>query len=209
MYCPQSFAVTDLDVLHDFIESHSFGTLVSIGASVPTASHLPLLLDRTRGPAGTLIGHLAAANPQAARADGKVVLAIFQGPDAYISPTWYEEENVVPTWNYVAVHATGILKRIIDPSRKLEIVRRYVAFYEADLPNPWSLDSADPAFIEKLLTAIDGFEIEIDRLEGKWKLNQNHPPARRERVIRALNEAGGEDRTQIADLMTEMLTTNR
>lgn len=205
MYRPQSFAVDDRDRLHDFIESHSFAALVSLDGSDPTANHLPLLLDRDRGPAGTLIGHLAAANPQAREADGQKVLAIFQGPHAYVSPTWYEEQNVVPTWNYVAVHATGILRRITDPSQKLEIVRRYVDFYEAGRPNPWSIGDADFEFVENLLPAIDGFEIEIESMEGKWKLNQNHTPARRERVIRALKEHGGEHERQIAELMLQTL----
>lgn len=205
MYTPTSFIETDQDKLHGFIQQHSFATLVSQTAPEPLASHLPLLLDRDAGSHGTLIGHMARANPQWRQAEGQVVLVIFHGPHAYISPTWYEAVDVVPTWNYVAVHAYGKLRLEMDRCRTLEIVRQYVEFYEANLPHPWSLDEADADFVDGLLDAIVGFEIVIDRMEGKWKLNQNHDDRRRTNVIRALREAGGEDQNQIAAMMSERL----
>jgi transcriptional regulator len=203
MYVPASFAVTELAVLHDFIERHSFATLVSHDGREPFASHVPLLLDREAGPNGWLVGHVARANPQWKHAGGQRVLAIFNGPHAYISPTWYAAQNVVPTWNYVAVHAYGVLQLIDDRERLREIVRRTVAVYEANMPQPWSVDAPEASFVDKLLEAIVGFEIEVDRIEGKWKLNQNHDVQRRQRVVEALRAQGSAEGLQIADLMVE------
>ena len=205
MYIPTSFVESDQSKLHSFMQKHSFATLVSLDGLEPIASHLPLLLDRTSGPHGRLIGHMARANTQWQHSEGQNVLAVFHGPHAYISPRWYEAANVVPTWNYVAVHAYGRLRLETDRHQLLEIVRRYVDFYESDLPQPWSVDDADPDFVTNLLSAIVGFEIVIDRIEGKWKLNQNHDTSRRKNVIRALNEGGGEDQQQIGALMLQSM----
>jgi transcriptional regulator len=201
MYIPASFQETDINKLHDFIEQHSFATLISQHESEPIASHLPLLLDRKSSSNGRLIGHMARANPQWQSAAGQHVLVIFHGPHAYISPTWYEAQNVVPTWNYIAVHAYGLFRLIEDQDRLLEIVSQTVRQYESPRPQPWSMDSPDSEFIDKLLSAIVGFEIDIERLEGKWKLNQNHPPERREKVICGLRETARHDEMQIADWM--------
>lgn len=201
MYIPASFQETDIDKQHDFIEQHSFATLISQHDSESVASHLPLLLDRKSSSNGRLIGHMARANPQWQTVAGQQVLVIFHGPHAYISPTWYEAQNVVPTWNYIAVHTYGLFRLIEDRDRLLEIVSQTVRQYESPRPQPWSMDSPDPEFIDNLLSAIVGFEIDIERLEGKWKLNQNHPPERREKVIRGLRETARYDEMQIADWM--------
>jgi transcriptional regulator len=200
MYVPPAFAETDPDKLHDFIERHSFGLLVSQVDGVPFATHLPVLLDRRAGPHGTLIGHMARANPQWRELDGQTALAVFSGPHAYVSPTWYEAENVVPTWNYAAVHAYGPAAVILDRPTLLEIVRRSVTAYEAALPRPWTLDESS-LLVDRMLSQIVGFRIAIDRLEGKWKLNQNHPADRRTKVVRALRQRGDENAAGIADLM--------
>lgn len=209
MYTPPSFAETDRETLHEVIEQHSFATLVSQAADEPVASHLPLLLDRDHGPHGRLVGHMAKANPQWREAADKQVLAIFHGPHAYISPAWYEAANVVPTWNYVAVHAYGVLRLDDNRSRRLEIVRRYVDVYEAAREQPWSLDDAPSDFVDGLLDAIVGFTIDIDRLEGKRKLNQNHDKERQRRVVRALQQAGSDNNRQIARLMSDQLAEER
>ena len=141
MYIPTAFAESDLTNLHDFIEQNSFGLLVTHVDGLPFASHLPFLLERTTGPKGTLVGHLARANPQWAEASGQNALATFSGPHAYISPTWYESEQVVPTWNYVAVHVYGRIQIIEDEPSLLEIVQRSVHFYEQAMPRPWSFDA--------------------------------------------------------------------
>ena len=201
MYIPASFRVTDRDRLLDFMRDNSFATLVSRVGGEPFASHLPLLLEPNVGPHDTLIGHMARANPQW-RSDDDAFLAIFSGPHAYISPTWYAAENTVPTWNYVAVHAYGRFELIEDRDTLERIVRDSVAVYEAGQPQPWQIDSP-PDLIYKLLAAIVGFRIEITRLEGKWKLNQNHPEERRARVARVLKERGDENSLEIARLMAE------
>lgn len=203
MYIPLSFVETNRSTLHDFIESHSFATLISHHAGEPSASHVPLLLERDSGPHGRLIGHLAKANPQWESAADQSVLAIFHGPHAYISPEWYAAHNVVPTWNYVAVHAYGRMKLIDDRARLASIIRRTVETYEQPRATPWLLDAPDADFVDKLLNAIVCFEIDIERLEGKWKLNQNHPTERRDKVIAGLLSTGHPEAAAIAELMKQ------
>jgi transcriptional regulator len=205
MYLPGHFAERDLTKLHEFIEQHSFGLLVSQVDGLPFASHLPFLLERTAGPQGTLVGHMARANPQWREADGQTALVIFSGPHAYISPTWYEAEHLVPTWNYAAVHAYGRVQIIEDESALLEIVQKAVAVFEQAMPQPWSFDGSE-AFVERLLMQIVGFRIEVEKIEGKWKLNQNHPVERRKKVVRALREQGGENAEAVAAMMQAMLS---
>jgi transcriptional regulator len=204
MYTPASFNEPDRDKAFDAIERFSFGLLVSTHDGEPLASHLPLLLDRKAGANGSLIGHMARANPQWQQADGQRVLAVFQGPHAYISPTWYEAGNVVPTWNYVAVHAYGTFRAVHEPDALLEILDDYVRHYESPMPEPWRFD-AGSEYNRKLAGAIVGFRIEITQLEAKWKLNQNQPRERREKVIAALEASGEQDDRDIAALMREGL----
>jgi len=203
MYMPTAFQETDLTTLHRFIEQHSFALLCSaVEDGTPFASHLPLLLDRQAAPLGVLVGHMARANPQWRHADGKPVLAVFSGPHAYVSPAWYGTEQVVPTWNYVVVHATGVLRPIHDRDALLAIVRQTVSVYEGARSRPWQLGEPDD-FLERMLRAIVGFRIEIAGIEGKWKLSQNHSRSRREGVMRGLREEGGDDAAIIAGLMEQ------
>jgi transcriptional regulator len=206
MYLPAAFAETDRAKLHDFIEQNSFGLLVSQVEGLPFATHLPFLLDRTTGPHGTLIGHLARANPQWREVGGQSALAIFSGPHVYVSPTWYEAEQVVPTWNYTAVHAYGRVEVVEDRDAVLEIVQKFVAVYEAAMPKPWSFDGIG-TFADRMVAQIVGFRIEIERIEGKWKLNQNHPVERRQKVVRVLQQREDENSQAIAALMQAMLPT--
>jgi transcriptional regulator len=200
MYVPAAFAETDLAVLQAFVEQHSFGLLVTTVAGAPFATHLPFLMDRGTGPQGTLLCHVARANPQWKEAAGQTALAVFSGPHAYISPTWYAAENVVPTWNYAAVHVYGRIEVVEDADRLHDLVGAMVEEYERVLPKPWSLGERTE-YLERMLAQIVGLRIEIDRVEGKWKLNQNHPIERREKVIRALREQGEENAVRVADLM--------
>lgn len=205
MYIPPHFAVSDRNSLYEFIEAHSFAILVSQHGEEPFATHLPFLLRRDEAPHGTLIGHMAKANPHWQFADGKPVLVVFAGPHAYISPSWYEAENVVPTWNYVAVHVYGTLHTLHEPDALTGILNDSLAEFEVP-ESPWKFDPSSD-FAAKLRKQIVGFRIDITRMEGKWKLNQNHPRERREKVIRALRARGDSDSLAIADLMEAALRT--
>ena len=204
MYVPTHFAETDPATLHAVIEAHSFGLLVSDIGGVPFATHLPFLLEPSSGPHGTLVGHMARANPHWRGLAGQTALAVFSGPHAYISPSWYEAENVVPTWNYSAIHASGPVLLIEDRDGLLDIVERSVAVYESAMPAPWKLD-ASGIFLDRMLAQIVGFRIEIATIEGKWKMSQNHPVERREKVIRALGERGDVDSTAVAEMIRQTL----
>jgi transcriptional regulator len=199
MYVPAHFSQTDHDEIVRFVAAHGFATLCSVDEEgVPFASHVPLLVaDPTPGRI-VLEGHVARANGQWRHADGKAVVAIFSGPHHYISPTWYGESGTVPTWNYLAVHATGIFHALHDADSLRRIVSRAVEVYEAGRPSPWR---PDVGVVEPLLAGIVGFRVEVTRLDAKGKLNQNHPPERRERVIRAWEAEGGEDARAIAEAM--------
>ncbi len=178
MYVPAAFAEADTAKLHDFMRRQSFAVLTSNGGGGLVASHLPLLLDREAGPRGHLLGHMARANPQWRGVEGEA-MAVFSGPHAYVSPSWYEEEGTVPTWNYVAVHAYGSFHVVEGRDALLDILRRSVTTYEGRGPEPWSFDES-ASHVEAMLRAIVGFRIEISRLEGKWKLSQNQPEDRSE-----------------------------
>jgi transcriptional regulator len=201
MYIPASFRETDKTKLHDFMDEYSFATLISQGSEGLVGSHLPVLLDRNSGPFGELFGHMARANSQWRQTQGEAMV-VFSGPHAYISPTWYEAEDTVPTWNYAAVHAYGALEVIDDPEPLKEILRRSVAVFEGSRPRPWVFDeSADS--IQMRLKSIVGFRIAINRLEGKWKLSQNRPEVERKRVVRVLSDRSDDDARAIARLMEE------
>ena len=204
MYVPYHFHEAELKSLHDFIQQQSFGLLVSQVDGLPFATHLPFLLERDSGENGTLVGHTARANPQCAAAKDQTVLAVFSGPHTYISPTWYETDNVVPTWNYVAVHAIGKLEMVEDQSNVSKIVQTMTEFYEKTMPKPWSFDQST-VFAERLLTQIVGFRIVIEKLEGKWKLSQNHPVERQEKVVEALRKQGDENSQAISMMMHDRL----
>jgi transcriptional regulator len=204
MYIPATFARKDSVALQDFMERNSFATLVTRHADGDVvAGHIPLLLDRTAGGLGCLFGHVARANRQWRDVEGDV-LTIFSGPHVYVSPRWYESDEVVPTWNYVAVHAYGPLQVLENRDELIEILRRMLEVYEAGASEPWTLERSGPA-IDRMLAAIIGFRIPIHRLEGKWKLSQNHSPERQARVIAALEAEGDEDARGIAMLMRKNL----
>jgi transcriptional regulator len=182
MYTPQAFREERIDILHDAISSGGLATLVTLSGEGLIASHVPLLLDPQPAPYGTLIGHLARPNPQARGAIGEA-LAIFLGPESYVTPSWYatkrETGKVVPTWNYVAVHAYGPLQFIDDPEEVREIVKQLTERHEAGRTAPWAVSDAPEDFIAGMLQAIIGFRLTINRLDGKWKMSQNRPAADR------------------------------
>jgi transcriptional regulator len=200
MYVPELFEMKDREVLLDFIQKNSFAILVSQKDGKLLATHLPLLLDKNIGPQGYLYGHMARANPHWKEIDGEV-LVIFSGPHIYISPSWYEETEAVPTWNYITVHVYGNFHLINDRSDLLKILQNLINFYESSLPKPWNIAMAPSDYIHKLLKGIVGFKIEITRIEGKWKISQNQSVERQRKVIAALEKYGGENAIKIAELM--------
>jgi len=178
MYLPRAFVDEDLTRLQGVIQHSRLATLVTWGALGLQASHVPLLLDPAQGANGTLYGHLAKANPQCAElASGAEALLIFMGEDAYISPSFYpskaEHGKVVPTWNYVAVHAYGQPEVFTDPQRLLQVVEGLTGRHEAGRQQPWQVADAPGDYIDGMLKAIVGFALPIQRLEGKRKLSQN------------------------------------
>ncbi|MBX3415454.1 MAG: FMN-binding negative transcriptional regulator [Pirellulales bacterium] len=203
MYTPSSFKVSDTAQLHATMRSYSFATLVTQGARGLTATHLPILLDANVEPHGRLLGHMARANPQWRDITGEA-LVIFSGPHAYVSASWYETPGTVPTWNYVTVHAYGTLRLLEDPASVHGILQRTATTFEAANQQPWTYDDSDPEF-NQMLREIVGFEIEISRIEGKSKLNQNHPEERRWKVVSALERQGDENSSAIAQLMRATL----
>jgi transcriptional regulator len=193
MYIPAAFAEDQVPVLHDAIRAFGFATLVSQTANGLMASHLPLLVEPAPAPFGTLIGHFARANPHAADATGET-LAIFLGPQGYITPQYYatkrQTAKVVPTWNYAAIHAYGTMRFIDDRDGKLAIVTRLTEHHEGKLAVPWQVSDAPADFIDIMLNSIIGFEMTITRLEGKWKMSQNRPEIDRVGVIEGLRADG-------------------
>jgi transcriptional regulator len=204
MYVPSFFQGPAQPAVFDFIESHSFGLVISGTGGELCATHLPLLLRRDVGPHGQLVGHMARANPHWRQMAGAEVLAIFSGPHAYISPSWYEAVDVVPTWNYLAVHAAGRCEILDDEQAAIQVVADYVSFYEQSMPRPWQLD-ATTSYNKKLVKQIVAFRVDITRLEAKWKLSQNHPAERREKVANHLDESPDPEAREIGRLMRESL----
>ncbi len=205
MYIPAAFREDRLDVLHRIIREHSFVTLVSNGSDGLIATHLPVLLDERKGKLGTLVGHVARENPHwRSFAGDQDTLAIFQGPHAYVSPSWYTTPFAVPTWNYVAVHAYGRPRIVEDEARLYGIVAELVKAFEGQFTYAWDLD-ARREYAEKLLKNIVGFEMEITRLEGKRKLSQNRSRADQEGVVAGLRERGEPLDVALAQLMSANL----
>jgi transcriptional regulator len=191
LYRPTHFRVDDEDTLFAFIEQNAFGTLVCAGDSGIAVSHIPFLPRRDAGGI-TLLGHMARANPQwEALASAKHVLAIFQGPHAYVSPSWYANHPAVPTWNYAVVHARGRVSAMDDAGLH-ELLERLSTAYEADRPRAWRMAEQPEEFLTKMKRAIVGFEMQVESLEGKFKLSQNRPEDF-ERVVAALESEGEAD----------------
>lgn len=210
MYNPAHFAETRPEIMHALIDAHPLGTLVTLGSAGLDANHIPFEIDPTPTPAapfGTLRAHVARANPvwKDFRADLDA-LVIFQGPQAYITPTWYVESKpahgkVVPTWNYCVVHAHGPLRAIDDREWLRAQVGRLVHRQEATQPKPWQVADAPADYLEQQLAAIVGIEIPIARLVGKWKLSQNRPATDRAGVVAGLDRQGTDSATAMAQLV--------
>lgn len=206
MYNPPSFAEHDVGVMQAFIEAHPFGALVTASPSGLFATHLPLVLDRERGNYGTLWGHIARANPHHELAgEGSEALVLFTGVDSYVTPSLYPSKakhgKVVPTWNYIAVHAHGTLRFVREPDALKRHLAQLTARHEAPRPQPWSIDDAPDGYVDKQLRAIVGVELEITRLDGKWKMSQNRGAEDIDGVIEGLGESDDARQREVADVV--------
>ena len=201
MYTPKHFVESRVESLHGLIRAYPFATLVTRAADGLTANHLPFELVGE-----VLHGHVARGN-ELARLDGAEVLLVFQGPDGYISPNWYpskhETGREVPTWNYAVVHVHGRLRVIDDAAWLRRLLETLTDHHEAGQPRPWKISDAPDDHIEKSLRAIVGLEVAIDRIEGKFKLSQNHPARNRAGVVAGLRERDGDGDAELAAWMTQ------
>ena len=195
MYIPKHFEENRVEVMHGLIRAHPLAAFVTLTLEGLDANHIPFELDPEPAPFGTLRGHIARANPLWREHLAEVqALAIFQGSDAYISPSWYpskqEHGKVVPTWNYVVVHAYGLVRIIEDRTWLRDFVQRLTNHHEAQRPTPWKVTDAPADYIEQQLGGIIGLEMPITRLVGKWKSGQNRSVADQEGVAKQLSQQG-------------------
>ena len=176
MYTPKHFEENDPQILHDLMREFSFALLVTAKNGTPFGSHLPLGVKAT-GAKGTLFGHLARANDHWRQFDGGTeAMAVFQGPHSYISPNWYVNDGLVPTWNYATIHAYGRPKVTHDPVETIDILRQLIDANETDATNKWSMSRLSSHEVEKQLNGIVAFSMQIERVEGKFKMGQNRAP---------------------------------
>jgi len=212
MHLPAHFEEANLSVLHSLIRSHPLGAWVTQIEGALVVNHIPFLIDASRGALGTLVGHVARPNT-VWKSCGRDVesVVVFQGPEHYISPSWYpskqETGKVVPTWNYAVVHARGVPIVFEDPERLRAHVTALTELHEAEAEIPWHVSDAPPDFIGNLLRGIVGIEIPIAALTGKWKVSQNRGDADRRAVVEALRRQGDSRSTTMAELVAN--ATNR
>ena len=201
LYVPGHFHVRDRAAVARLLHDHPFATLVTPSAPEPFVSHVPLLHVADCEPHGTLLGHFARANPHAGGAGSRESIAIFHGPHAYVSPSWYAEPaTAVPTWNYAVVHAHGALELARDAAETRAILDALIHRFESNRPAPWQ-PGLDRAQLDALVAVIVGFRIRVRRLDAKFKLSQNRPPVDRARVASALAAEGHAEALATAEWM--------
>jgi transcriptional regulator len=201
MYNPNHFRIDDQAVLFDFMSNNNFGILVTIDHGTPIATHLPFLIEPDRGAHGTLIGHIATANSQwQSFSSQREALVIFQGAHTYISPSWYQSQPGVPTWNYATAHAYGIPRIIDDSQATHKMLSGLVNKHEAAFKQPWAMKLPDDYYRQQT-NAIVVFEIELNRIEGKFKMSQNRSAEDRSGVIAALDQSGDANSIEVSHLI--------
>jgi transcriptional regulator len=203
MYVPPTFAVDSPEAIRALIATYDFATLVSHGQGGLTATHVPVLLEPGRGPQGTLVTHLARANPHAQALDGAETLAIFQGPHGYVSPSLYATHPSVPTWNYAVAHVYGRARAVTDPQSLRAMLETLVAKHETGRATPWSMAGLSAEYMDKMLRGIIGIEIEISRIEAKLKLSQNRNRIDRAQVTEAFNTSPLAHERELGAYMTK------
>lgn len=210
MYQPKPFRIDEHTPLHNLIKNNALGILVTTLDGTLEVNHVPVVLDIDSGDYGRLRFHLARANPLAdwlASSSAKVeqVVFVFRAEQAYISPDWYGQENMVPTWNYAVAHAHGLVE-VLDDDALVSVLNDLSAAQEGRLPKaPWTTQKMDQNLYEKMRRAIIGFQMPIARLEGKFKMSQNRPPEARAGVIRALSDLASENDQKTAETMHNLL----
>jgi len=213
MYQPKSFRQDNVDEMKAMMKAYPLATLVTTGQHGTQANHIPLILKEVAAGEHVLWGHIAKANPLWQELDNSAsVLAIFHGPNGYVSPNYYptkqEHSKVVPTWNYVAVHVRGQLAFIHEDHWKLEMLNNLTAQHESQQKDPWSVNDAPKEFTQSLLGAIVGFEIKVTAIDGKWKAGQNQPNKNRQGTIDGLSVSQNPADRKMAEVMAKMLKPN-
>jgi transcriptional regulator len=190
VYIPPVQKVEDRKFLHDFMDEFSFVDLVTASPSI-RITHIPVLLDRTAGPYGTIIGHISRNNPQQQTFDGKSqAVIVFHGPESYISPTWYAATEAVPTWNFAVVHASGKLKPITDKTALHDLLAKLIHKFEGRYPqSTYDFSKLPDTYVYPMIEHIIGFEMQIDELEGKCKVGQERSAADKEGILKHLPTA--------------------
>ncbi|WP_400164584.1 FMN-binding negative transcriptional regulator [Brevibacillus sp. TJ4] len=197
MYIPEHFRIQDVTTAYEVIQENSFATLFSIHKGEPFATHLPLMLNEEKT---CLYGHFARSNPQWEDIQNQTVLTVFHGPHCYISPSWYETNKAVPTWNYVTVHVYGEIELIRDEQELMRTLHDLVLKYEAP-DSSYRLQDVDADFLAGMSKGVQGFKINIDRMEGKAKASQNQSALRQELIIQQLEQIPSSNEQRIASLM--------
>jgi len=192
--------------MHELIRARPLATLVTLSSNGLNANHIPLLLSESPAPFGALQGHVARVNPILRDLGNNIeVLAVFHGPDTYITPSWYatkkESGKVVPTWNYAVVHAYGYVRVVDDASWLRAQLEAITTQHESSFSEPWAVTDAPHEFTERLIGNIVGFEMIITRLSGKWKVSQNQPQQNQASVVAGLKATGLQDSSAMAVLV--------
>jgi transcriptional regulator len=204
MYIPRLNRVDDISQAHDLMQAFNFALLITVQENIPVATPLPFMLERERGQQGVLWAHLARANPQWKQLNPQQeVLVVFQGHHGYISPNWYTEHPSVPTWNYMTVHAYGLPRIIDDQAQVLAMVSQLADYHESGFETPWRMESTPQDFQHREVQAIVAFEIEITRLEAKFKLSQNRTAQDQAGVIAGLGQSSRPDDKALAAEMQQ------
>lgn len=208
MYIPKHFEETDLPTLHALVQSHPLGAWVTLADGALVVNHIPFYIDPARGEYGTLVCHVARANTVWKNFLREVLsVVIFQGPQTYITPSWYpskqEAGKAVPTWNYAVVHAHGLPHVMDDRDWLLAHVSRLSDMHEENRPHPWGVEDAPPDFIDGMLKAIVGIEIPITKIDGKWKASQNRPAQDKLGVVAGLSAQADDDSQAMAALVRQ------
>lgn len=204
MYVPKHFEERERGRLEQFMRANDFALLVSTVDGSPFATHVPVLLDTSRGERGFILGHMARGNPQwRTFASQPEVLVVFNGPHCYVSPTWYVTSPNVPTWNYAAVHVYGRATVVEDPIETRDILDRLVVAYEGSGPGAWSMAGLPEDYVRRMVRGVSAFSIEIDRIEGKYKLSQNRVVDDRRAVLQRLVDSADPREAAVGMLMRE------